>query len=333
MLSSTLGISLFGLSTFLVSATPLCPETIDVAGGGLPNSTLPSTVSESGIREIQLAQFLENLEVEFFTTGLTNITDWGTTGYSNNSVEIVGRIAAQEQVHRESLSTLLGAYEAAIIPPCNYSFPVASTEDFFRLANLIGSAGIGATIGLSERLALTDPMLARLVASILTVESRHAAFFRHVQGEVPNPTPFDTGSNDIWAYNIALSFIVPGSCPVEVPIPALPKLNATQHEQANVWHANSTTGTNSAMLQQFSWDPTQTPFVVEEGKELLVGWVNQVNVPTYTPLSITSRGEGTSTVPQGMNGIAFAVITTQQYDNVNDLAFGTLAGPVVVRVS
>lgn len=87
------------------------------------------------------------------------------------------------------------------------------------------------------------------------------------------------------------------------------------------------------MLQDFAWDPTQMPFVVEEGKQLLVGWVNQMNVPIYTPLAITSQGRGTSNVPQGMNGIAFAVITTQRYENVNDLALGTLAGPVLVPIS
>jgi hypothetical protein len=176
-------------------------------------------------------------------------------------------------------------------------------------------------------------MLARLVASILTVESRHDAFFRHVQGEVPNPAPFDTGSNDVWAYNIALSFIVPGSCPVEVPVPVLPKLNVTQQVQADGWYTNSTNSATDIKLQQFSWDSTQMPFVVEEGKQLLVGWVNQVNVPTYTTLTVTSPGRGTSNVPQGMSGVAFAVITTQQYDNVNDLAFGTMAGPVVVSIS
>jgi hypothetical protein len=174
-------------------------------------------------------------------------------------------------------------------------------------------------------------MLARLVASIVTVESRHDAFFRHVQGKVPNPAPFDTGSNDIWAYNMALSFIVPGSCPVDVPIPVLPKLDAVQQEQQpTAWHNGST---NDNMLQHFAWDPTQMSFVVEEGKQLLVGWVNQVNVPIYTPLTVVSYGMGTASVPRGMNGIAFAVITAQQYDNVNDLAFGTLAGPVVVPVS
>jgi hypothetical protein len=234
----------------------------------------------------------------------------------------------QEEVHLQSLITLLDAYNASALPACNYSFPVTSTESFFQLASLIGSAGIGATIGLSERLAAIDPMLARLVSSILTVESRHDAFFRQVLGGVPNPAPFDTGSNDIWAYNIALSFITPGSCLVEVPIPVLPKLTLGQRAMAP--HANST---HSTTLQEFSWDPTQAPFLNRGTKELLVGWVNQVNLPVYTTLNVTSEGSGTTSLPQGMNGIAFAVLTSQRYNHVNDLSQGTLAGPVVVPIS
>ena len=39
------------------------------------------------------------------------------------------------------------------------------------------------------------------------------------------------------------------------------------------------------------------PFVAEAGKQLLIGWVNQLNVPVYTPLNITARGRGTVCVP------------------------------------
>ena len=215
---------------------------------------------------------------------------------------------------------------------------MTSTKEFFNLADLIGSVGIAASIGLSERLAASDPLLARLVSSILTVESRHDAFFRHVQGEVPNPAPFDTGINDIWAYNLALSFIVPGSCPIEVPVPILPVLTVEPAALPRLAvkpgamppHVNSTHGT---ALQAFTWDPAQMPFTAEEGKQLLAGWVNQVNVPVYTPLKITANGTGTTSVPSGLSGIAFAVVTTQQYDNVNDLALGTMAGPAVVPIS
>jgi hypothetical protein len=73
---------------------PLCPELIKTAGGGLPNITLPATVSQSALKEIQLAQFLENVEVNFFSTGSANITEWGTGGYSNDTIDIVSKIAA-----------------------------------------------------------------------------------------------------------------------------------------------------------------------------------------------------------------------------------------------
>jgi hypothetical protein len=44
---------------------------------------------------------------------------------------------------------------------------------------------------------------------------------------MPNPAPFNTGISDIWAYNLALLFIVPGSCYVEIPLPILPVLNVS----------------------------------------------------------------------------------------------------------
>jgi hypothetical protein len=219
---------------------------------------------------------------------------------------------------------LLETYGAYPVSPCNYSFPVNSTEEFFKLASIITSIGIGTTIGLSERLAITDPLLIQSVSSKLTVESRHDAFFRHLQGEAPNPAPFDTGISDIWAYNLALSFIVPGSCGTEIPLPILPTLNVS-----DPMPANSTKST----LREFEWDPAQMTFVAEAGKQLLVGWVNQLSMPVYTPLNITVKGKGTAAVPSGMNGAVFAAVTTQQPDNTDDLALATLAGPVVLTLS
>jgi Ferritin-like domain len=156
----------------------------------------------------------------------------------------------QDEVHLETLSTVLSSYKARRIPPCNYSFPVSSTKELFGFANYISSVGISATIGLSQRLAVTDPSLVRLVSSILTIKSRHDASLRDIQDEVPNPAPFDTGIGDTWAYNTALSFVVPGSCPVEIPIPILPRLTVTQATVAP--YANSSNTTNPAMLQEFT---------------------------------------------------------------------------------
>lgn len=201
-------------------------------------------------------------------------------------------------------------------------------EEFFELAHIITSVGIGATIGLNERLAITDPLLVKSISSILTVESRHDAFFRHVRGVVPNPAPFDTGISDLWAYNLALSFIQPGSCSIEVSIPILPRLAASQ--LPGTPYANSTEINNQ---WEFTWDPMQTPFVTEASKQLFIGWVTQLNEPTYTPLKITAKGKGITNIPQGLNGVVFAAVTVQQPNDVDNLAPAILAGPVAIHMS
>jgi hypothetical protein len=234
----------------------------------------------------------------------------------------------QEEVHLSSIANILQFYNETLIPPCNYLFPVNEIEEFFELAHTITSVGIGATIGLNERLAITDPLLVKSISSILTVESRHDAFFRHIRGAVPNPTPFDTGISDIWAYNLALSFIQPGSCSVEVPIPILPRLAVSQLPSTP--YTNSTQSNNQ---REFTWDPTQTPFVTEASKQLFIGWASQLNKPVYTLLNITAKGKGTANVPQGLDGVVFAAVTVQQPDDVNDLAPATLAGPVAIPLS
>ncbi|KAF2260222.1 hypothetical protein CC78DRAFT_547702 [Lojkania enalia] len=312
---------------------------IGIAGGGPPNSPVPVEISVNGAKDVQLTQFLENLEVSFFSAASTNLSTWDTTAYSNSSIDTVNRITAQEEVHLETLTAILNTYNVPLIPPCNYSFPVSSAKEFFEVADLISSVGISATIGLSQHLTLLDPSVARLISSFLSVKSRYDSFFRDVQEREPNPSPFDTGISAIWAYNIALSFIIPGSCPVQIPLPVLPELTVTQGimDPATVApfanRTNSANSTNGDILKEFTWDPTQVPFVVQGDKQLLAGWVNQANKPVYTPLTNTSEGKGTARMPQGLSGITFVAITTEQFTDVDDLAQGTIAGPAVVVVS
>ena len=81
MLLKVLAILYISFTAF-VSCIP-CPET----------DSLPQ-ISPNGVRSILLAQFLENLEVVFFSTGAANISVWRADGSSNNSlVDSIDRIA------------------------------------------------------------------------------------------------------------------------------------------------------------------------------------------------------------------------------------------------
>ncbi|KIW36733.1 uncharacterized protein PV06_11029 [Exophiala oligosperma] len=335
------------------AAVPLCSDTINGAGGGIPDRNEPPMLSAEAVKEFQLALFLENLELSYFQSGLENISTWGTAGYPNDTTKILSKIVAQEEVHVATITNLLSGYGAPVIAPCQYSFPVSSIDEFIALGDIITSLGISALIGVVHRVSYTDPSIVNTVASIVTVESRHDAFFRHVGGRVPDPAPFDTGISNIWAYNLALRFIVPGSCPTEIPLPILPPLTvstptaaenrssaATGIASSIVPYQNSTTipvnAANTTVTSSdmaFSWDPMQMPLVFEQGRQLFVGWTNQLNTPVYTVLSIIDQGRGVADVPQGLNGAVFVTVTSQLPDNDYDLALATLAGPAALSLS
>lgn len=190
-------------------------------------------------------------------------------------------------------------------------------------SDIITSIGIGAIIGLADRISSSDPLLIKSTSSIVTVESRHDAFFRQMDGEVPNPSPFDTGITRVWAYNLALPFVVPGSCPIEIPLPVLPTLSTTNNNSRN----------DTLRQVEFMWNPSELPLEEEGSKQLFIGWLNQLNLPTYTNLTIQGQGKGTAAVPQGLNGAAFAALTSQKPNNANDFALATLAGPVALKLS
>src|SRR5205823_8581023 len=132
----------------------------------------------------------------------------------------------------------------------------------------------------------------------------------------------------ILTYNLALQFVVPGSCPVEIPIPILPTLSVSSlrakassakttgmlppYRNATINQFGGANATAMPSQMEFTWDSTQTPFLVEQGKPLFIGWTNQLNVPAYTELSIIAQGKGIADVPQGETGVAFAGVTSQQ---------------------
>ncbi|EXJ77873.1 hypothetical protein A1O3_09032 [Capronia epimyces CBS 606.96] len=331
-------LSLFAGSVFaapaLVTGAALPPNIADQAGGGLPNAPGEPKVSQTGLDNFQVANFLENLESAFFQEGLMNYTWWGTGGQTNgvSNLEVVSHIAAQEEVHVAAIVDLLKANGVRDVAPCKYSFPVTDEKSFLALGNIITTVGIGALIGLQRVLADTDPGLEPIVGSILPVESRHDAFFRMTAHEIPNPTTFETRISGAWAYNLALDFTVGGSCsnlpPSITSLPIFPDLGIVGYGSPSFATPNA---------------PGKLIFKIGQEKMLPAGWnvqplwiawVNQDNLPAYTPVTINGNGELHADVQPGMFGVAFAALTNQNTaTNVDDLTKATLAGPIPIPLT
>ncbi|KIX01285.1 uncharacterized protein Z518_09010 [Rhinocladiella mackenziei CBS 650.93] len=318
----------------LVTGTALPPHITQQAGGGLPNTPGTPHISQNAVSLFQLANFLENLESAFFQEGLMNFTQWGTGGQTNgvSNMAVVSHIAAQEEVHVASIVSLLKGNGAQDVAPCQYGFPVTDETSFFALGNIITTVGIGALIALQNGLSQSDPGLEATIGTILPVESRHDAFFRITANEVPNPTTFETGISGIWAYNLALDFILGGSCP-NLPqsiasLPVFPDLGIVGYG------APSFTTPNAPGKLIFKvGQPNLLPQGWNSGP-LYMAWVNQDNLPAYTPVTINANGELHADVQPGMFGIAFAALTNQNSaTNIDDLTKATLAGPIPIPLT
>ena len=227
----------------------------------------------------------------------------------------------------QTAENLLGHFNGKTFRPCEYTFPVTEAEEFFELANVITSVGIGAVIHLAASLAVTDPGLVMGPASILAVEARHDAFFRGAAkvSRIPNPAPFDTGISGIYALNLALPFVVEGSCPDGMPdFPVLPGLKQM---------SGSSPLTGSSGPIDFSFDASKIKNF--DAKTMYyIGWVNQANLVQYTPATVSADGKVKSTIPGGMAGLAFAALTGQNTAvDVDDLTAKTVAGPAPVQIS
>lgn len=98
-------LSTLALLTPLISAAPFPSDSVITgnhlpnasiltAGGGPANAPPPPGISNSAIAAFQLANFLENLESNYFQTGLKNLTHWDLSGFPTNSIETIAKVAA-----------------------------------------------------------------------------------------------------------------------------------------------------------------------------------------------------------------------------------------------
>ena len=285
------------------------------------------TLSASDVSVLQLALFLEHLEVSLYSGGYANFTDaqYEVDGFDATYRENVGIIASHEVTHAATISSTLAANGVTPVAPCVYKFPYTSPKTFVALADLVTTNGIGAYLG--GALGLMDnPALLTVASSILTVESRHDAFLRSGVNQSPFPNPFDTPLSAVYAYANAQPFLA--NCPQLLPIPVAPSLSVAPSQ----FPASDIVPIPRGGSLDVVWTGTSIP--VAAGTALYLAFIQGTGLPTYVPLTITGTMMGSATVPAAANGTYFVALTTFSGGlNLTELtATGTLAGPTVFAV-
>ena len=313
-------------------------------------NALPPVSSARDESVLQLALYLEHLEQNLYHQGYDNYTEEQYTaagfpaGFRDN-INVIAQVCSRlhhlhsspwpgliwvqhEDVHAQTISTILSNAGYTPVPTCTYTFPSTDPTSFVDLANMITSVGIGAYLG-GGSLLTDDPTLLTAASSILTLEARHDSYLRAGVGASPFPTSFDTVLTAVFAYNLAQMFIV--SCPQPLPITILPKLTLVSPMPPPNLQPPTPAGTEL----RFSFDPTTFFVNVDPNAQLYIGLVNMVTNVTFVEATSCGTGCVTAPVPEGAAGVAFAVLSTFSGGlNLDQISqFGALAGPAEVVLS
>ncbi|KAJ5037820.1 hypothetical protein NUH16_011421 [Penicillium rubens] len=281
---------------------------------GLANAGLVSKRAVSDADILNYALTLEHLEASFYEEGLKNFTqeDFVKAGMKDPFYANLKEVASDEKEHVDFLTSALKAAGASPVARCTYNFPSADVNGFLALASVLEGVGVSAYLGAAASIMSENYLTA--AGSILTTEARHSAYLRAAVGEVPFAQAFDNplGLNEV--YTVASPFIA--SCPSSngaLPVKAFPALTMSSMDAVM-------TGSEVQLVAGSGFDTSvsgiHAAFITVTG-------------PVWTPLKSMGGGKFTVTIPEGISGQSYVVLTQGNKQATDD---NIVAGPAIVEV-
>ncbi|KAH6243940.1 hypothetical protein HBI81_230930 [Parastagonospora nodorum] len=301
-------------------------STRPASGGGAATQNSTIVLSPLAIDALRLAQFMKNLAVSLANASFTleqSMDVKAPSSRTDASSSSWSEILRQEREQQQILLRLLGKAGGASVPACEYDLP-RNVSSASVLMGTLKSVEAGVFMSLSESISDEDSSATSLLSSMAGAASRQSALLRMHASCNMSSASFETPLSPTWAYNLALNYVRPGSCSVELPVPILPALTVYGGTSAFV---------RAGMNLTFTWDAAGEAAASRSGKPLHIGWINQVNEPVYTSVLALGDNRGTAQMPPEFAGLAVAVLTAQPgLTSTGDLTDATLAGPVIVHV-
>ncbi|KAL3440504.1 ferritin-like domain-containing protein [Aspergillus insuetus] len=265
---------------------------------------------------LNYALTLEHLEAAFYEEGLKNYTeeDFIKAGMKTPFYANLQRVGMDEKAHEHFLTEALTAAGANPVQRCTYSFPSTDAKSFLALASVLEGVGVSAYLGAAA--SIMDETYLTAAGSILTVEARHSAYLRAALGESPAPQPFDNPLDLNEVYTVASPFIA--SCPEsngELPVKAFPSL--TMSPMTTVSAGQKVDLMVGDGLNETNTDEIHAAFMTVTG-------------PIWAPVTSNDGGKFTVTIPQGIAGQSYVVLTRRNAQATDD---NILAGPAIIEVN
>ncbi|EGG07101.1 uncharacterized protein MELLADRAFT_55990 [Melampsora larici-populina 98AG31] len=277
---------------------------------------------------LNFALTLEHLEATFYSEGLQKYDQntFTNAGFSTATRAAIQKISDDEASHVSFLTSALQAAGATPVQACKYTFPYTDVKSFLAVSQILEGVGVSAYLGAAA--SIQNPGYLTAAASILTVEARHNAYVRFVNGDSPFPAAFDTPVGPRGVVTLATPFF--SSCPNgSAPgLQGFPAVNITGKitpgSTLSISAANATGATTCAFLSglntttsSYSNGQCQVPSDGKVGNgQIYVFLTNGPNVTdattvagpgimeTETPGSMQPIGGGGMNSTTGPNGAA-----------------------------
>jgi len=295
-----------------MKAISYCTAAFAVLSTAVASPLKKRAVTDADI--LNYALTLEHLENKFYGEGLAMFSesDFAAAGYDSTFYTNLQEISFDEATHVSFLTSALKAAGAPAVAECSYSFGITSVATFLATASVLEGVGVTAYLGAAGSISSKTYLAA--AGSILTVEARHNAYLRGITGARPYPQSFDVPLDFNEVYSLAAPFITscPSSNPTFLPLAAFPALKV-------VGTGPFFTGTNltvSAAIPK-STSPIYAAFVTVTG-------------PVWAPISLWGNGDYMVTVPAGVHGQSYLLVTKSSSAATDDTI---LAGPAIVMIS
>jgi hypothetical protein len=165
-----------------------------VAHADLASAQDPRVVLDAAVLNFLLR--IEYVQAELYREGLSDFTTAARIrqfdAYGGQpALDNLREFMDQENAHIEAIRSLITRLGMTSLPTCNVTFGrFATATDLMQTALAIENMGVSAYLGVVPLLRI--PQVQTGVASIASVQSRHAAYIGLLNGQSPAPAAADT---------------------------------------------------------------------------------------------------------------------------------------------